>query len=319
MTSKVSVFVGCLLGIFIGVSGCSSTPSESPQSDQTQVEGIAIVPELNTATGVLKLPLDPFGESEEEEGTLNTAHTIEMAKCASDQGVEYLVEPEFPPSVQQIYAQRNYFGPWTVEQAERWGFVEPMSLKDLIANGILPDDTPATDTFLPPEVGKRTVFDLTEDEFEVVRNCNEEAGNHFSEPLRHDGGWWQEYEPLEFNYQRNKDAVALVDELGACFSENEMVPEYREGTPWYPQGARGDRIDEVQIRMALQVVACKDSINFTQRMAQVEASEQVPLIEKYAAEMIAKRELIDAAVVAAKKVIAENPEFLLKINSDHKP
>lgn len=308
-----------LVAMVFGLTACAPATSESPQTGQSQVEGITVVPELNGATGVVKLPLSPFGEDRNESTTLTTGYTALVSLCALERGVDYQVFPEFPESVQSIYAQEHYFGVWTDSQAERWGFVEPATQKDLIANGIIPEETPATDTFLPPQAGHRAIHEVNEEESAIIMECDGLVDQQFFQVLVHDGGWWQEYEPLEFNYKRNKQAVALVDELGACYAENGLVPESREDAPWYPQGARGDRIDEEQIGLALQVVACKDSINFTQRMAEIEAAEQVPLIKKYAAEMIAKRVQIDTAVAAAKKVIAENPDRLLKVNPEHKP
>ncbi|XBH22934.1 hypothetical protein V5R04_06895 [Jonesiaceae bacterium BS-20] len=307
-----------LVGTLLLASGCGAVPA-SPDSMPTQVEGISVQAELNSATGSVTLPLDRFVTSRSEADYLMVANTVAASICAAEQGLEYQVYPTFPDSVQAIYAQEHYFGPWTVEQAERWGAVEPATLNDLIANGILVTETSATRPFLPPEAGEKAIDDVTDEEFKIVEECFSTSDQQFNQAMIRNGGWNLEYEPLEFNYKRNKQAVALVGELGQCFSDNGMRAETRDDAPWYPQGTRADRIDEEQILLALKAVECKDAINFTQRMADIEAQEQVAVIEKYSAEMVAKENQIDEAVSAAKQLITENPNRLMEQNPDHKP
>lgn len=66
--------------------------------------------------------------------------------------------------------------------------------------------------------------------------------------------------------------------------------------------------------MAVTVVDCKKSLDFTQRIANVEASLQQPLVEKYSREMQEHRSAIDEMMPQAEKLIAEHPEVFFERN-----
>ncbi|WP_435299111.1 hypothetical protein [Timonella sp. A28] len=309
-------FTGVVISSIFLLSACTSADSDAVSENPREVDGISTRAEINVDAGTVDLPLDRFYVKAAEEDQLSTGTGVAMALCAEEKGLTYQVTPASNPEISAIYAQEHYFGPWTQDQAKKWGFAPLLPTNDLIVNGILSEDTPYTKGYFPPKKGERAIYDLTDEEQLILDECGI-AGQAFTKAQVQDGGWHREYDPLEFNYTRNAQAVALVEELGKCFSEKGMSPETREGEPWYPQGARADRITEEQITLALKVVECKDSINFTQRMADIESAEQVQLIEKYSAEMIAKRKQIDEALSEANKVISQNPQKILESNPEH--
>lgn len=284
-----------------------------PPSSETDINGISIEAELNSDTGEVLLPLDRFTVDPVEEEVLTMAGTAAVAQCALESGTEIRFPPSYPEDLTAVYFSEHYFGPWTKGQAERWGFVRPSTPGDLVANGIGSGDSLVPYYLAPTETP-------TDEAWLAVDQCQgTETGAAFRSARQQDGGWFQEYVDLELEWKRSEPAIALLNELSLCYESNGMTPENREDQPWNPVGSLSDRINEEQIQLALSVVDCKDSIDFTERMAAIESAEQAPLVSKYSAEMIAKRQEIDKATVDARKFIAENQDRFYPQNPDYIP
>lgn len=282
--------------VVVLLASCSIGTSHKAATDEpTEVNGISLRAELNEATGEVRLPYDRFTATYEEMDLLVVASSVAASTCAREKGVVF-VPPA--PSSDPAYVSEQYFGPWTVDQAQRFGFVEPMTDADLVANGIIGASSDETERPAAPN------GDLTDADWAVMDTCGSTPEVKKLLDARAESGPW--VTPMAAVHDALLDdgrAKDLLDELDGCYRGEGLKPLAK--TPWTPQGASG-AISEDQIRLALQVVECKKQISFTERMAQVEASLQAPIISEYADELVAKRAQIDEAVVEAKALIAQS-------------
>lgn len=287
--------------LFVPVAACErDAPSDgatagniSPAADSAH--GISLVPELDEEAGAVILPSDRVMSTFNEQTKLTQAGSIAMAQCARPRGVVFIVKLF---DGHPIYDSEQYFGPWTEAQARQFGFVMPSPAADLVANGIK-GAPPYELTGAPPEN-----LSLTEADYDVLAECEKEPeAEKFRQALGEAGPWVEELATIAKSLRESEEAKALFDKLGACYRDHGLTP-YPEDPSW-PVGGRGDEISEAQIELALKVVECKDSIDFTQRMATLEAQMQAPIITKYAEEMLAQRQVIDKALTEADKITEE--------------
>lgn len=281
------------------MSACASNVS-APDDAPTEVRGISMAPELNRDTGSVVLPFDKFSLSENEHGDIVTASAAQRVACSREVGIP--VGDPWPSLNNPAYDSESYFGPWTLAQARKFGFVEPASDADLNANGIVGAPELPSDRRLP----EAPFADLTDEDGEKVEACNGPDEELFMSVLEQDGPWVPEIRAI----RENAGALELpglrdiVTELAACYKEKGITPGPKD-LVWWPQGGKADRIDEQQIQLAVKVVDCKDSIEFTERMAAIEAREQAAVIGRYADELVQERATIEKALARADATIKQ--------------
>lgn len=282
----IAVAVGCVS------SGCAASEVDEPSP--VTVQGVSMTAELDESSGAVILPYDRFAVTAEEADIFTTAASFAVSACAAEQGVVFR-----PTGLMHdaVYDSELYFGPWTEEQAQRFGFVTPMTDADLIANEILAKDAAAS---VEPPANPN--LELTDADWTVMDACG--AAPEVAQYLDavSSGPWEEPLRATKDSLLDEDDAQELVAQLEACLTGAGLTPLPEE--PGYPRGADTRTISEDQIRMALQVVRCKDEIDFTGAMARVEARLQSPIIEKYADELVAKRHSIDELAVQARALIA---------------
>ena len=285
------------------VVGCTASAPEEAAA-RRPVSGLELDPVLDEASGAVVLPYDRFVESFGEMDLIAVAGTVLISACAKENGVTF-VAPGLS-SEPEVYDSELYFGPWTVAQAERFGFVQPMTAADLDANGILSEGSSEADAAGVPDTRNESLADA---DWAVVDEC---AGSPdvaaLGAGLTHDGPWVAQIRATADAVLEQPATRQLFDELGACYESAGLSPDSEH--PWVVDGARTDRITEEQIGLALEVVACKDQIDFTSRMVQIEADLQAPIIVEYADELVAARTALDAAVTQAREVLQENQDLI---------
>ncbi len=276
------------------VAGCSQRGAAPPKMVPTEVRGISLAAELNVKTGAVVLPADRFTETFLEMDLLATASSVAVGLCAAEKGVT-VTPPR--PLTDPVYVSEQYYGPWTQDQAERFGFVKPMTQADLAANGIVAD-TPDPDDQAPPD------GDLTAADWEIVDACGAAPESaRFDDALRHVGPWYAELEAVKDQVLDDAEAKGALRDLEACY-EQAGLGASSDGSPGWPRGANGSVIDQQQIQLALASVECKEQTDFTARVAAVEARLQAPIVVKYADELVQKRAEIDEALTAARALLA---------------
>lgn len=291
------------LSVVFCVTACGQSSNAS--TSDAPVEAA----ELDATVGEVVLPFDRFAMTSWEEDVLMSATGATINVCAADKAVETkTVLPTDKRVHDEIYASEHYFGPWTEAQANRWGFVPPMTDADLFYNGIEggPQNAPEA-MFLSEE------HNYTPEDEEVIGECRDSSSwVDLSASLTSESPWLTDYPIFEETWKEHEEAVRIIGELSQCLTDNNLVP--LKETPWLPTGSQSNLIDEEQIDMAVTVVDCKKSLDFTQRIANVEASLQQPLVEKYSREMQEHRSAIDEMMPQAEKLIAEHPEVFFERN-----
>ncbi len=283
------------LVVLVALAGCSAN-DEPTVTLPTAVRGISLTAELNEQTGAVVLPADRFTETFLEMDLLATAGSTELSRCAAEKGVTF-TPPQ--PLTDPVYVSEQYQGPWTREQAERFGFVKPMTQADMAANGITgaESDADADDKTSPNGA-------LTDEDWTVIDACNEDAGpSQFDAALKHVGPWYAELGAVEDKVFDDPEAKNALRDLDACY-EDAGLSVSKHNSPGWPSGADASVIDQQQIQLALTAVDCKEQTDFTARVAAVEARLQAPIIVKYADELVQKRAEIDEALAAARALLA---------------
>lgn len=289
---RATVAAGAVL---LTLSGCAS--SRDAASAPSNVRGLSMAAVLDPKSGAVNLPGDQFLLNEVDMDLVASAMTGLISTCAADKGVKFV---RLKPLGDPTYLSESYFGPWTLEQAREFGFVPPMPKADLIANGIIPGDDAETGS----GGNGGSTAERTEEEYAVVDECAASVDDDvYTAALTERGPWVQ---LIKHSPDKVRDTTAFRDavrDLDTCYEQHGLTPSGQE--PWTPLGAKGDHISLEQIEMAVQVVECKNEVDFTARVANAQAALQAPVIEKYADEMFAHRTQMATAIKEARKLHAE--------------
>lgn len=282
------------VSIALGLTGCSQS------SEPTQTPAVDVSAELDRSTGAVVLPEDRYRLVEFEWYKLDDAKSALVAECTTAQGVPYPVSHS--ASLEYLYS--TLFGVWTKSVAEKFAFVPPSPEADMAANGVLIDGEPveyASDG--PSKVEIRESW--SDADREIVEACQQssEVESLDAAQFFETGPWSRELGDTSAGFMRTPEAQEIADEYEACLRESGLEPA--SGSEGSVEGADFATIDPEQIALALQVVECKDQVDYVQGLADVLAAQQAPIVEKYAAEMIAHRQKIDAKLAEADQILAD--------------
>lgn len=283
------------LGVLAALAGCGR--GTEPEQVPAEFRGINLKAELDPATGAVTLPYDRLSLTREEESILSVASSTVLSQCGLEHGVRFTPPtPRYDP----VYASEQYFGPWTKDQARQFGFVAPQTEADLYFNGIEGVEAPVGPHSPVPNQN------LTDADWKTLsEKCEGLAeSSAYSQAEIQVGPWIEALDRVNDELDHDKRARGLIDELSDCYARSGLEPGGKIW--WLPQGGRNRSVTEDQISLALAVVDCKDSIDFTNRMAQIQAQLQAPIIIKYADDLIARRQFIDKTVASARELIAKN-------------
>jgi hypothetical protein len=304
VTGASGVGVAVVLALFLG--GCSTagsgpsavasaTAASTAQVEQARDRGVVLDAELDPSTGAVILPYDRFIPTPDENEDVMVASTVLLSQCVAESGVMFDPVSRID---QSIYYSETFYGPWTNAQAEKFGFVRPMSDADLVANGIVASDSrpaegeSATEGGVERPDADQAVFD------ECAQSPDFEALNA---GLMRDGPWEAQLPSSGDEVFEDPVAAAALDDLDACFVREGMEPDPE--FLYVPLGADPTVIDETQISLALATVACRDEVDFTRRVADVLAQQQAPIIVAYLDELVEQRADLDESVRQARAIL----------------
>lgn len=264
-----------------------------------------MAPQLDQDAGAVVLPADHFIPDLTQQDRIMSAISVVVSRCAAQEGVTFVpAEPTNDP----IYRSEAYFGPWTVDQARRFGFVQPASDADLVANGILaedggpgsgPDGTEQGDAEPGPNAA------LSDADWEVMEDCGTRAEGKkaLDDALLLNAPWVDALVDVEDAVREDEEFRAAAADVQECLEARGLST--LEEAPWMPEGVDPVRITEEQVALAVDVVECKDEVDFTRRVATVHAARQAVVVAEYADEMMAHREVLTAALDRADELFSE--------------
>jgi len=295
----VSVVAGALVTTVL-VAGCSS-PDEG--ADARAQSAIDVSVTLDEENGTIVLPYDRFIPDRVDASLLQTAQQVVATLCAREQGVGFMTGRfvEIP-----TYRSEPFYGPWTLAQAERYGFVSPfLTDADLRANGIVPEDYGSPSLLNNAEVAAVNEK-LTDEDRAVVEECYRSPERAEFTVKGGGGPWDDELRQAEEPILAGETLTEPLDELYACYRERGLEPD--TARPGLVVGADPGRIDEEQVALAVQTVECKQETDFTRRVADALAAAQAEVLLDYADEVVAQGEELQRALDAAQRYVAAHPE-----------
>lgn len=106
------------------------------------------------------------------------------------------------------------------------------------------------------------------------------------------------------------EAIKVFSEMKACYADKGLV--FLDDSPGFVEGVDYYAIRQEDIEKAVKAAECQEQLRSTERLAQRWAELQKLIIEKYAAELVDRRQKIDTALAKAKEYIAAHPEAFTK-------
>lgn len=251
-----------------GGSGAGAAPGGS----KLAIPARAVV---DGASGVIRMPLDEFSLSPSDLAVVITANDLAMSRCMerAGQGRYFpFVDRRNPP----VEVDRRY-GVWVRDVVAKYGYgVPPASersrrLLELNRMTFPPEAERAYQACIPEVKGLGLAFATPPDDT--------------SAPLGQQSA------------VDSKEAVAIEDQWRACLVQRGVaVPPDRRRSRWLPAGVVQMPLVQ-QITVGLVDVECKAQVGLVQRLADLEAAEQVRYIQAHESALLAQRQ--DAATVLA--------------------
>ena len=262
--SAVAVF--CLLGACVS---CSSSAERDTSRKAV----------LDYSKNYVHLPLDEYAFDELTLRTVSTAwHTL-MSECYAHHGQSYAVPSIDTPQPGGLY------GSWNVEYAKKYGYSQKESRGS--------DDSASDDINTRCQEEVKTVFsdvELDQKEYRFVGELNSQAYTYASQTDE-----WKN----------------IRSEWWTCLRERGLTP--REGeSDWLSEesahlmtSSQGkEEAKPEEIRLATIEAECNQKVGMAQRLGDIEASYQGPLIEKNQAKLNQLKEEKEKRVAKAREIIA---------------
>lgn len=276
------------------LAACSTAESTGPTTS-----GLDLSADLDRQSGAIVFPADRLKMTRSDVETLDSAYSFAVAVCAKDLGVDY---SPFAPNDEPLYEASTYFGVWLEKHAQEFGFVAPMTPADMAANGVK-GAPPVTEH--APGAGPDSA-QLSEDDRAALEPCftSQDASRFDAVSLAGAAPWNGPLGQIDAEFLGYPQVEEVVAEYDACLKVNGLQPQ--PDTPGFARGADTREISAEQIELALNVVACKDEVDYVQRLADIMANKQAPIIEDYATEMVAQKDKTEQAVSEAEAYISEH-------------
>lgn len=271
------------------LAACSvdgALPGESASGEPSSVPLLkALVDEVS---GTIALPADEFMLSEAEVRDVYSAHHVAMIDCLQAVGIESV---EKRGRLIPDNDMSRVYGLWRMADAERYGYIIPESDEKLAA---LARNSEGGSGISDAEMAARHECAKTP---ELVR---------FENPWPQ-GVWVKELSSARRAVRSSEEWNAVMADWETCLTTQGLDAEPDGIVPIgvdHDAVSRGE-VTENDVRIAVADVTCKNEVDFIQRLADLEAAAQSPVIAQYRDEMLAARAELDAILADARTVLAE--------------
>jgi len=219
---------------------------------------------LDYSKNYVHLPLDEYAFDELTLRTVSTAWHTLMSECYAHHGQSYAVPSIDTPQPGGLY------GSWNVEYAKKYGYSQKESRG--------PEDSVSDDINTRCQEEVKTVFsdvELDEKEYRFVGELNSQAYTYASQTDE-----WKNIRSEWSDWLSEESAHLMTSSQG----NEEAKPE--------------------EIRLATIEAECNQKVGMAQRLGDIEASYQGPLIEKNQAKLNQLKEEKEKRVAKAREIIA---------------
>lgn len=258
------------------VEPAPSTPTAIPEPAETPAQELprAIVDE---AAGTITTPIDEWSLSPQEHAEMDTAREVFIARCLTDAGYGDLFELVGPvPAENQDGVN---FGLWRHQT--------------LMTSGYEQDIPASPNRFARGADG--------EEALEHQRAC---VAQTIEAGLSYDPGQFEEIAPTGITpADYTPEGTAVIDEWKQCLSQRGVEPPGQDEGMVPP--AVWDASPEETIRIGEIDLACKDDLDTVQRLADIQAAEEVEYIARAKDYLEQRRAVEQAALEASRSYLAE--------------
>lgn len=234
---------------------------------------------LDYSKNYIHLPLDEYAFDELTIRTVSTAWHALMSECYAHHGQSYAVPSVDTPQPGGLY------GSWNVEYAKKYGYSQKESRGS--------EDSASDDINTQCQEEVKTVFsevELDEKEYRFVGELNSQAYTYASQTdewknIRSE--WW-----------------TCLRERGLTPREGESDWTSEESAHLMTSSQGNEEAKPEEIRLATIEAECNQKVGMAQRLGDLEASYQGPLIEKNQAKLNQLKAEKEKRVAKAREIIA---------------
>ena len=273
----------CVL-VFGLSSACSSANSEPTGSLTVPTKA-----EVDESTGLILVPADAYWVTDLELAEITSAMRVAMISCKRRMNVPTDEPRRTIPDEQDT---RRFAGLWRMANAERYGYVTPMSKakEQAIADQSDPLSAP------------------TQAELDAAETCASSDSTVMElQEQPPDGPWLRALNAAEDEARASRDWAEVVADWGSCLAERGLSVDTEnmapDGVDWKAVGER--RVQPVDVELAVVDVTCKRQHDTAQRLADLVAAAQAPVVAKYGAELQDQRAGFDRQLAKARRVLSE--------------
>lgn len=282
---KIVVLIACGV-IFASLTGCSPGSSEEDLVKDTTYKAT-----LDYKNNVITKPLSEYQVNEKQVAAYNTAHSIIFNQCLQERGYSY---PRYAP-YKELEGSREY-GMWNPEYTEKYGF----GITDSLVSKQKNEDEKLNKI---PEEFMQECYDKnknTLDEINVEENSDSVARRLYvqsANAAKNDPEW---------KSAREKWWQCLADKgLNPIKQDNSWGTEEDEALA-IEKDQGNPAIQEENFRLATIEAKCSKDTDMAQKLADLEAAYQGPLVKENQAALNAEKEELNKRVQKAEDFIARN-------------
>lgn len=272
--------IGALL---VSVAGCmpNSGDEGSGDSDNWKFDPSARA-EVVRETGSITTPYDAYWYSASELADLQSAESLAIFLCAEQKGVVGGTWEPYEPI--EIDPRVRTYGIWVRKLVEEYAYQLP----------------PMT----PPPPPNNSVEGATDIYLECV-NEGPEAERWVLPTMPSAMFLAAELTAASDQVFLSTEGLATQSDWESCIEEAGLQRDHSQSAPWAIIGA-DDAVTEETLRIALADVTCKEQVDYVERLADLDAGFQQPIIDEYVDELAAQRADIDRIVADARDYLAKN-------------
>lgn len=255
--------------------GCSSTSESAPSRQPAELErDRSVRARLDRSTGSIRLPVDDYYLGQTEVQLIAEARNSLMGRCLREQGYEYTLDSN--ASIDPIVDDRTY-GFWVREFVEEYGVEGPIFEP-------MPSIEPGPEAQAWSSCGEETPAEL---DFTALQ-----FGSGYPIFLK--------LVPMAYRAaEADPEWQQILSDFHACLADEGLAPS--EGLPFSVDTAGSD--DKETIRRLLLDVDCKDQLDFIQRITDILAQYQAPLLEQHAAELAEPQQRRNEMIAYAEAIL----------------
>ncbi|WP_149205100.1 hypothetical protein [Actinotalea subterranea] len=240
---------------------------------------------LDPEAGTISYPLEEYFFNWSEHQTVLNAATLALGTCARGLGIEYTYKPLIP----EMGDDRD-FGVWVTSYAAQFGYHAVMSEEKAAAA--------AGQT--TPDFG---VVSPEQQELLADQCVNSPEVKRFRE-VPSTGPW---SDAMEFAYSAvagSDEAATLRETWRGCLEAAGVQPPDNEAAFDALAVGEGEQLSETEIRVAVADTQCKSEVGMVQKLADLLAAHQSPIIVEYRTELEAVRAKQEAQLAEAQEFLA---------------